>query len=230
MSEPEFDLVGAVRRDLERARKAPLFPHFPHAEGSVGKGNALKEREFPTFPAFPTPDDHFSIGGSDVDGAQAGAGAGAREVVAGARVEPCVGVGNVGNVGKAAEFCGLRSSHMPDPMWEMWEKPNPTSWRRAFEARVAARRFLHGAEAERLAYGEVIEAWCRQHPEAARPGACAHCGDALDGREHLLLVDGGAVHVDDDFACLIAFGRARRGRAELELAALGVPAPEGWDP
>ena len=83
--------------------------------------------------------------------------------------------------------------------------------------------------AERLAFGEAVEAWCRRHPQPHDPEICAGCGQPLAG-EALDLPDGSRVHWERhrEFACLIAAGLRRKARAVKALAAMGLALPPGW--
>lgn len=109
---------------------------------------------------------------------------------------------------------------------------DPADWRDWIDERCAIRE-LDGRRdhvlAERLAWGEAIEEWCERHPVAADPSRCAGCGAPLD-HDALDLPDSARVHfeAEREFACLIAYGVARRRRAAT-LAALGLLAPAGWN-
>jgi hypothetical protein len=107
-----------------------------------------------------------------------------------------------------------------------------TDWRELFNERAAMRQFKAGygrRMAERLAWGECVEAWCEQHPALHAPTRCAGCGGVL-GREVLDLPDGARVHwqANREFLCLVAYGDARRRRAVAALAALGLQPPIEW--
>jgi hypothetical protein len=101
-----------------------------------------------------------------------------------------------------------------------------------FQERAAIREFDGRRPrhlAERLAYGEVIETWCRHHPQQLDPGTCAGCGRPI-GEVRLELPDGGQVHFgDNEFQCLIRYGGGRRRRAISALAQLGIVPPPGWE-
>lgn len=98
-----------------------------------------------------------------------------------------------------------------------------------FEERAAIRQFEGGYSrdmAERLAYGELVEAWCESHPIAHDRWRCAGCGESLTG-EALDLPDGARVHWERqrEFACLISYGFMRKRRAPEALATLGLSPP-----
>jgi hypothetical protein len=106
-------------------------------------------------------------------------------------------------------------------------------WRKLFEERCLTRRRRAGYSkpaAMRLAWGEVVETWCDLHPLPLVAGRCAGCGKPL-GPEILDLPDGAQVHFEPEreFACLIAYGFARKHRAVEALAALGLHPPEGGE-
>ena len=103
------------------------------------------------------------------------------------------------------------------------------AWRDLYEERAALRQYEAGYPrdvAEGLAFGEVVEAWCRRHPDAHDPEACAGCDQPLAG-EVLDLPHGARVHWERhrEFACLIAYGELRRRRAVAALAELGLVDP-----
>jgi hypothetical protein len=104
--------------------------------------------------------------------------------------------------------------------------------RHAYEERVGIRLYDAGYtrhEAERLAYGEIIEQWCDRHPLRLQPGSCAGCREPL-ATGGLELPDGARVHweQDQDFRCLIAYGFRRKRRAVEVLALGGLKPPIGW--
>ena len=110
----------------------------------------------------------------------------------------------------------------------------PAYWRDLYEERCAIRQFEAGypkAIAERLAWGETIEAWCDRHPPLSETRVCAGCGKPL-GHDVLDLPDRVRVHFEfeREFGCLIASGFARKRRAVAALAALGLRPPAGWRP
>jgi hypothetical protein len=101
-----------------------------------------------------------------------------------------------------------------------------------YEERVGIRLFDAGysrREAERLAYGEIIEQWCERHPLHLDQGSCAGCGEPL-ATGALELPDGARVHweQDQDFRCLIAYGLRRKRHAVEALALRGLQPPLGW--
>jgi hypothetical protein len=104
--------------------------------------------------------------------------------------------------------------------------------RYAYEERIGIRVYDAGytrREAERLAYGEIIEQWCQRHPLQLHPGSCAGC-DELLATGVLELPDGARVHWerDQEFRCLIAYGFRRKRRAVEALALSGLQPPVGW--
>jgi len=101
-----------------------------------------------------------------------------------------------------------------------------------FHERAAIREFdgrRPRSLAERLAYGEAIEIWCRHNPQQLDPGTCAGCGGRI-GEDRLELPDGAEVHFGDcQFECLIRYGKERKERAVLALAEYGLVPPPGWE-
>ena len=107
-------------------------------------------------------------------------------------------------------------------------------WRNFFDERAAHREMDGGysrADAERLAFGEIILEWHRQH--GARPDAhrCACCGDDLSGESGLTLGDGSRVHFDGvrGVDCIIAYGVKWRGAAVTALRKLGFDPPQEFE-
>jgi len=100
-----------------------------------------------------------------------------------------------------------------------------------FEERAAIREFEGRRSrdlAERLAYAEIIEAWCARHPQRFIPGICAGCRRPI-GNFELNLPDGTRVHFEGtNYPCLISYGASRKRRAVAALAGLGLMPPIGW--
>jgi hypothetical protein len=104
--------------------------------------------------------------------------------------------------------------------------------RYAYEERVGIRIYDAGytrREAERLAFGEMIEQWCERYPLRLQQVSCAGCGEPLAAGT-LELPDGARVHWerDQEFECLIAYGFNRKRRAVEALARRGLQPPVGW--
>lgn len=109
---------------------------------------------------------------------------------------------------------------------------DPADWRALFEERAAHRQYEGGYRrdiAERLAFAEMIELWCEQHPLDHKDGCCAGCGRPL-GSEVLPLPDGGQVHWERhrEFSCLISYGAVRIRRAITSLSGRGLLPPPSW--
>jgi hypothetical protein len=87
---------------------------------------------------------------------------------------------------------------------------------------------LPGGVAEHLAFGEIVEAWCRRHPQHHPADTCSGCGQALAG--DTLHLPGARVHWERhrEFACLIAAGVSRKACAIQALAEMGLELPSGW--
>jgi hypothetical protein len=72
-------------------------------------------------------------------------------------------------------------------------------WRDFFDERAAHREFDGGysrAEAERLAFGEMILEWHRRYGASPDPFRCAGCGDDMPSKGGMALSDGARVHFD----------------------------------
>jgi hypothetical protein len=100
-----------------------------------------------------------------------------------------------------------------------------------FQERAAIREFEGRRSrdlAERLAYAEILEAWCSRHPQQFIPGICAGCRQPT-GHLGLNLPDGTRVHFEGtNYQCLISYGASRKRRAVEALAGLGLMPPIGW--
>lgn len=105
-------------------------------------------------------------------------------------------------------------------------------WAAFYEERAAIRQYDAGYDretAERLAFGECIEAWCERHRVRHDPARCAGCGGPLVD-DALHLADGARVCFGEgqDFTCLLRHGHRRKRRAVDALFALGLTAPTEW--
>lgn len=106
------------------------------------------------------------------------------------------------------------------------------NWRAHYEERAAIRQYLGGYDcttAERLAYGELLTDWHREHGAKPDPARCAGCGGALAGHPAHAFPDGAGVHTDGDLECWNAYGKRWRAAAADGLAQLGIARPEGFD-
>ena len=104
-------------------------------------------------------------------------------------------------------------------------------WRGWFAERAAIREFDAGYPrpmAERLSYNEAVYRWHRLFGARPDPACCAGCDQPVSGREAWRLPGGARVHVDNDYHCLIEYGRRWRSPAVEALAAHGLTPPEGW--
>jgi hypothetical protein len=90
---------------------------------------------------------------------------------------------------------------------------------------------IHGADAERLAFSEMILEWHRRYGARPNPHRCAGCGDALIGEHVLALCDGARVHLDGarGVNCVITYGKKWRGAAVAALRDLGFDPPKGFE-
>jgi hypothetical protein len=110
----------------------------------------------------------------------------------------------------------------------------PEYWRDFFDERAAHREFDGGysrAEAERLAFGEMLLEWHRRHGARPDPHRCAGCGDDMPGNGGLTLCDGARVHFDAvrGVNCIISYGRKWRRAAVAALRELGFDQPQGFE-
>jgi hypothetical protein len=72
-------------------------------------------------------------------------------------------------------------------------------------------------EAERLAYGELLDEWRNSHGRRWPVWQCAGCDEPIGGLSVLLLADENRVHFDEERECLVRFGRRWRGDAVAGL-------------
>jgi hypothetical protein len=104
----------------------------------------------------------------------------------------------------------------------------PVWWRGLYGEKLAKYRAHPHAEAERLAYGELILQWHRWNGWRWPFWQCAGCGAPISGVAALDLADGNRVHFDER-GCLIRFGRRWRGEAVAALRAIGLDLPAGFE-
>lgn len=103
---------------------------------------------------------------------------------------------------------------------------DPQEWLDAFEERAAIREFdglYPRAEAEALAFGEVVNQWHFQHAVITQD-RCAGCGHPAEGDDVIRLADGADVHL----GCVRAYGLKWRRAASDALVAMGLTIPAGW--
>jgi hypothetical protein len=108
-------------------------------------------------------------------------------------------------------------------------------WFDLFNERAAHRECDGGysrAEAEQLAFGEMLLEWHRRHGARPDPHRCAGCDDELPSKGGLTLCDGAVVHFDAvrGVDCIVSYGRKWRGAAAAALNAIGICPPKGFDP
>ena len=107
-------------------------------------------------------------------------------------------------------------------------------WRDFFDERAAHREFDGGhsrADAERLAFGEMILEWHRRYGARPDPFRCAGCGDDMPSKGGMALNDGTRVHLDAvrRVDCIIAYGQKWRGAGATALRELGFDPPQGFE-
>ncbi len=108
-------------------------------------------------------------------------------------------------------------------------------WLDLFNERAVHREFDGGysrAEAERLAFGEMLLEWHRRYGARPDPHRCAGCDDELPSKGDLTLCDGAVVHFDAvrGVDCIISYGQKWRGAAVAALNAIGICPPKSFDP
>ena len=87
------------------------------------------------------------------------------------------------------------------------------------------------ADAERLAFGEMLLEWHHRHGARPDPKRCAGCGDDMPSEGGLVLSDGARVHFDAvrGVDCITAYGKKWRGAAMAALHDLGFDPPDGFE-
>jgi hypothetical protein len=104
-----------------------------------------------------------------------------------------------------------------------------SEWQCFYDERTAIRQ--HGGyysrqEAERLAWGEVVNEWHMTHGKRTPHDLCAGCLKSIDDAEELLdHADGTRTHLADGFECITEHGDRWRGAAEKALVAMGLTKP-----
>jgi hypothetical protein len=104
---------------------------------------------------------------------------------------------------------------------------NSVWWRGLYSEKLAKHQAHPPAEAERLAYGELILQWHRWNGRRWPPWQCAGCDALISGAAVLDLADGNRVHFDER-ECLSCFGDRWRGDAVAGLRALGFEPPKDF--
>jgi len=105
-------------------------------------------------------------------------------------------------------------------------------WRDLFDERAAHREFDGGysrADAERLAFGEMILEWHRLLGVPPEPNHCAGCGNELPGEGGLCLCDGAYVHFDGvrGVDCIVKYRKKCRGLQSRRCACSGSTRRKG---
>jgi hypothetical protein len=110
------------------------------------------------------------------------------------------------------------------PIW------NASDWRHFYGERAAIRQYDGGysrAEAESLAWGEVVNEWHFRHGDRIPTSRCAGCGNLISGTAALELPDGCRVHVVNGFDCLTRYSAKWLRAAERALVEMGLMPPVG---
>jgi hypothetical protein len=131
-----------------------------------------------------------------------------------------------------ARLHSLESASQNAARSEVGENFDTKSWRPHFTIRTIAwglssRRSK--ADAERLAYGELLDEWRKSHGRRWPAWQCAGCDEPIGGLSVLSLADGSRVHFDEERECLIRFGRRWRSEAVAALQAIGLDPPAGFE-
>ncbi len=84
------------------------------------------------------------------------------------------------------------------------------------------------ADAEKVAFDQLLWLWCEANPRQHTSGQCAACGTAF-GAPVMFLPDGSQVCDKPDYACLISYGNGRRMKAVGALKGLGIEPPRWWE-
>jgi hypothetical protein len=105
------------------------------------------------------------------------------------------------------------------------------AWRRAYFAECDRLMIRDGIVlAQPKAFERVLHEWHQRHAWPASEW-CAGCGGDLAGGQSIHeFPTGESVHLTDDLACWLEFGRRWRAAAVAGLADLGIEAPAGWEP
>ena len=109
------------------------------------------------------------------------------------------------------------------------ESSEGSQWLDMYEERAAHRQFSAGcsrAEADRFAWGEIVNRWHLQNGEKVSPDTCAGCWRPIGADAVLDLIDGCRVHNRAGHSCLIQYGRRWRLRATRALVELGLRPPD----
>jgi hypothetical protein len=97
-----------------------------------------------------------------------------------------------------------------------------------YEERAAIREFdghYSRAEAESLAWGDVLNRWHMRYGERVPRDLCAGCRRPIGSAKVLEMIDGNRVHLGDP-DCLVRHGERWRAAATRALLALGLRSPE----
>jgi hypothetical protein len=95
-----------------------------------------------------------------------------------------------------------------------------TDWRRLYSEALAELRIPDRA------WEKVATAWYVTHGTPISGSLCAGCGNPLRGAAAIdLWPHGERAHADDEYRCLIAYGRRWKRAAAAALVAHGIPAP-----
>ena len=84
------------------------------------------------------------------------------------------------------------------------------------------------ADAEKVAFDQLLWLWCEANPSQHTSGQCAACGTPF-GAPVMSLPDGSQVCEKPDHACLISYGNGRRMTAVRALKGLGIEPPRWWE-
>jgi hypothetical protein len=131
-----------------------------------------------------------------------------------------------------ARLRSLESASQNAARSEVGDNFDTKSWRRHFTIRTIAWGLSSSwtkVEAERLAYGELLNEWRKLRGRRWPPWQCAGCDGPIGGLSALVLADESRIHFDEERECLIRFGRRWRSEAVAALQAIGLDPPAGFE-
>jgi hypothetical protein len=119
---------------------------------------------------------------------------------------------------------------VPSPERAGWDEAD---WGTFYEERAAIRQYddkRPRAEAERLAWGELLAEWHKVNASPPPAWQCAGCLQPIGGAPAMTLPDAARVHDVAGYACLIAYGKRWRAAATEGLATMGIEPPDRMAP
>ena len=104
------------------------------------------------------------------------------------------------------------------------------SWPERYRAALVRYPTMDGRQAERRAYGTLLNEWASERGTKHDPANCAGCGKKIDSSPLVEVFEKAVVHLGGNYGveCVIQYGEKWRGEAQRGLEAVGVKAPSGW--